>query len=153
MRYSKRFLAAVALAAAAVLSANAAMARGFGAGTAGASNAAMTKSFSGNWPMTVSDSRGANGTYCLTLTDNGSFGWPHSGPASIANVGDGGTFQVINHQLVVTIQSPGDSGQDEGLVFAASAGNGTIGSGFYDGVYGGEEVDSGVLVFGKKGGC
>jgi hypothetical protein len=39
------------------------------------------------------------------------------------------------------------------LAFAASAANGNIGKGFYYGVYGGEEIDSGVLVFGTKGGC
>lgn len=45
------------------------------------------------------------------------------------------------------------SGQNEGLVFIARAGNGNIGQGVYEGVYGGEEIDSGVLVFGMKGGC
>jgi len=146
MRFPKRILIAIAVAM--VISSNAAMARSFGFPT--------TRSFSGNWPVTVSQSRGANGTYCLTLTDNGSLGWRHSGPASLTGVGSGtlqGTFQLIEHTLVVTIQSQGGSGQNEGLVFAGSAGSGNIGKGFYTGVYGGEEIDSGVLAFGTKGGC
>lgn len=145
MRFPKRILITVAVAVAMVVSANAAMAR--------SSGAAMARSYSGNWPLTVTHSRGANGTYCLTLTDNGSLGWRHSGPASLAGFSNGGTFQLIEHTLVATIQSPGATGQNEGLVFVASAGHGNIGSGVYEGVYGGEEIDSGVLVFGMKGGC
>ncbi len=140
MRFPNRTLITIAVATAMVVPANAAMARGY----------------SGNWPVTVSHSRGANGTGCLTLTDNGSLGWRHSGQASLTFGGINftfGTFQLIDGELIATIQSQGGSGQNEGLVFAASAGNGNIGKGFYEGVYGGEEVDSGVLVFGAKGGC
>lgn len=146
MRFLKPILITVAVTAAMVVSTNAAMARNYGA-------AAMARSYTGNWPLTVSHSRGANGTYCLTLTDNGSLGWRHSGSASLAGVGNGGTFQLIDHTLVATIQSAGGTGQNEGLVFVASAGDGNVGSGVYEGVYGGEEIDSGVLVFGVKGGC
>ena len=140
MRFPNRTLITIAVATAMVVPANAAIARGY----------------SGNWPVTVSHSRGANGTGCLTLTDNGSLGWRHSGPASLTFGSINftfGTFQLIDGELVATIQSQGGSGQNEGLVFAASAGNGNIGKGFYEGVYGGEEIDSGVLVFGAKGGC
>jgi hypothetical protein len=145
MRFLNRSLITIAVATAMLVSANAAMARSYGF--------AMARNFSGNWPMTVTHSRGANGTYCLTLTDNGSLGWRHSGQASLAGVGNGGTFQVIDTTLVATIQSPGATGQNEGLVFVASAGNGNIGKGIYEGVYGGQAIDSGVLVFGTKGGC
>jgi len=142
LRSLERILITIGITMAMAVSANAAMPRD-----------AMARSYSGNWPLTVTHSRGANGTYCLTLTDNGSLGWRHSGPASIAGVGNGGTFQLINNTLVATIQSPGASGQNEGLVFAASAAGGRIGNGVYEGVYGGEEIDSGVLAFGTKGGC
>jgi hypothetical protein len=142
MRSLERVLITIGITMAMAVSANAAMARN-----------GMARSYSGNWPLTVTHSRGANGTYCLTLTDNGSLGWRHSGPASLAGVGNGGTFQLIDNTLVATIQSPGASGQNEGLVFVASAGNGNITQGIYEGVYGGEEIDSGVLVFGMKGGC
>jgi hypothetical protein len=143
MRFPKRTLIAIAVAM--VISTNAAMARSFGF--------PATRSFSGSWPATVSQSRGANGTYCLTLTENGSLGWRHSGPASLTGVGSGtrqGTFQLIDHVIVATIESQGGWGQNEGLIFAGSAGNGNIAKGFYTGVYGGEEIDSGVLAFGRR---
>jgi hypothetical protein len=150
-----RTLITIAVATAIVVPANAAMARGFSPARARIFSPAG-QSYTGNWPVTVTHSRGANGTGCLTLMDNGSLGWPHSGQASLVFNGvkfTFGTFQLIDGDLVTTIQSQGASGQNEGLVFAASAANGNIGKGFYDGVYGGEEIDSGVLVFGMKGGC
>jgi len=98
-------------------------------------SAAMAQSYSGNWPATVTHSQHSNGTYCLTLTDNGTLGWPHNGT------------------LVVTIEEEGGTGQNAGLVFSASAGHGDIGKGVYEDVFGGEEFDSGVLVFGVKDGC
>jgi len=121
-----------------------------------AGSAAMAGGYSGNWPLTVSHSEHADGSYCLTLIDNGSLGWPHSGQASLTGA-DGdlpyGTFQVINGSLVATIQSEGNSGQNAGLVFSASASNDTITRGNFDEVYGGEELESGALKVGAKGGC
>jgi hypothetical protein len=121
-------------------------------------NAAMAQSYSGNYPLTVTQSHRANGTYCLTLTDDGSLGFPHSGEASLSGEKVGGnlpygTFQLIGQILVVTIDQPGDSGQNAGLVFTAPARNGNVGKGVYEQVYGGEEFDSGVLAFGIRGGC
>jgi hypothetical protein len=115
-------------------------------------SAAMAQSYSGNWPATVTHSQHSNGTYCLTLTDNGTLGWPHSGPASLPG-GSGGSFQLINGTLVVTIEEEGGTGQNAGLVFSASASHGDIGKGVYEDVFAGEEFDSGVLVFGVKNGC
>lgn len=120
------------------------------------STAAMAQSFSGKWPMTVTHSQHSNGTFCATLTDNGSLGWPHSGSASLPGGSSGtlfGTFQVIERTIMVTFQAPGGTGQNAGLVFIASADNGKIGKGVYEDVYGGEAFDSGVLMFGLKGGC
>ena len=37
-------------------------------------SAAMATSYTGNWPFTVTDSKGFNGSHCLTVTDDGSFG-------------------------------------------------------------------------------
>jgi hypothetical protein len=111
--------------------------------------------YSGNWPLTVAHSQRSNGAYCLTLTDDGSLGWPHSGEASVTGVGGKlpyGTFQVIDHLLIVTIQQPGGS-QNAGLVFIGTVDSGAIGKGTYDQVYGGEEFDSGTLTFGANGGC
>lgn len=116
--------------------------------------AAVAQSYTGNWPATVSHSTGSNGTYCLTLTDNGSNGWPHSGQATTVEDGTTlyGTFQLIGGLLTVTIQSYG-SYEDAGLVFVAPASKGTIGKGVFDDVYSGEEIDSGALAFGAKNGC
>ncbi len=119
---------------------------------------AMAQSFSGNWPATVSHSHRNNGAVCLMLTENGTLGWPHSGPAKVAGHAFGGTlvdgtFQLIDNTLVATIQEPSNSGQNACLVFTAPAGNGNIGKGAFDQVYGGVEFDSGLLVFGVKGGC
>lgn len=117
-------------------------------------SAAVAQSYTGNWPATVTHSRGANGTYCLALTDNGSLGWPHSG--DVTTVLDGttlyGTFQLIGGLLTVTVQSYG-SYADAGLVFVAQASKGSIGKGVFDDVYSGEEIDSGELAFGGKNSC
>ncbi len=117
-------------------------------------SAASAQSYTGNWPGTVTDSRGSNGTYCITLTDNGSLGWPHSGQATMVENRSTlyGTFQVIGPLITITIESPGDYA-DAGLVFVAQASNGTVGKGVYDDVYSGEEIDSGVLMFGAKNSC
>jgi len=138
MRFSIRILPAVAAAMAIAAPADAA-----------------TTSYTGSWPVTVTRSQHSNGTYCLTLTDGGSDGWPHSGLAKLV-IGSQkfpyGTFQVINHTLVATIQAQG-YGQNAGLVFIASASHGKIGKGVFEDVYGGEDFDSGPLEFGTNGGC
>jgi hypothetical protein len=117
--------------------------------------AATNQGYSGSWPVTVSKSQHSNGTYCLTLSDGGSQGWRHSGAASLV-IGSSkfpyGTFQVINHTLVATIQAQG-YGQNAGLVFIASASRGNIAKGVFEDVYGGEDFDSGALAFGMRGGC
>jgi len=116
--------------------------------------AARAQTYTGKWPATVTHSKGSNGTYCLSLTDNGSVGWPHSGQATMVEGRSTlyGTFQVIGTLITVTIESPGDYA-DAGLVFTAQASNGTIGKGVYDDVYSGEEIDSGALAFGAKNSC
>ena len=116
--------------------------------------AAAAQGYTGSWPATVTHSKGSDGTYCVMLTDGGSGGWPHSGQARLVTRSQTlyGTFQLINHELVATFEASG-YGQNAGLVFAAHASHGSIGKGFYDEVYGGEEFDSGALEFGNKGGC
>jgi hypothetical protein len=118
------------------------------------SSAAMAQSYSGNWPATVSQSHHANGTYCITLTDDGSLGWPHSGEASLEpNEGtDFGTFQVIDGLIMVTFTQPGGTAENGALLFIARASDGHIGRGAYEQFYG-TEVDSGVLIFGAKNSC
>ena len=135
MRYSQRILFAIA--AVAMASPNIAMA---------------DNGYTGNWPLTITKSHHSNGTYCLALTDKGSNGFRHSGSASLGGSLNYGTFQVINHTLVATIEAQG-YGQNAGLVFIGQANHGNIGNGFFEDVYGGEDFDSGALAFGMKGGC
>ncbi len=118
------------------------------------SSVAIAQSYSGKWPATVSHSHRANGTYCITLTDDGSLGWPHSGEATLVPQEDTdfGTFQVINGVMMVTFTQPGGTGENGALLFIAAASDGHIGRGAYEQFYG-TEIDSGVLVFGEKGGC
>ena len=126
-------------------------------GFAGSAGAATPGFYSGNFPLTVTHSAHSNFNYCLTLTDDGSQGFPHSGPASLFlesfNESFLGEFQLIDHTLVATIEEPGNIGQNAGAVFAP-AGSGIISNGAYDQVVGGAVFkNSGVLVVGKKGGC
>jgi hypothetical protein len=122
-------------------------------------SAAMAQSYSGKWPLKIDLPPQFGHTGCLTLVDNGTFGAPHSGSASVSGSLFGGTllngtFQVINHLLVATIQDPSaESGSDAGLVFIAPAADGDLGQGVYESVYGGGDFLSGALTFGKNGGC
>ncbi len=120
-------------------------------------SAALAQSYSGRYPLTVTHSHNHNGTGCLTLTDNGTQGWPHSGPVSSAGFLFGGSgtlgdFQLIDKILVATVPQGSGTGGSSSLVFTAAAGNGNLGNGVFEQVYGGL-FDSGVLVFGMKGGC
>jgi len=118
--------------------------------------AAPAGTYTGNWPITVTQSQHANGTYCLTVNDDGSLRFPHSGFVSLTGPGGNlpyGTFELIGHFFTVTVEQQGDTGQNAGLVFVSRASNGSIGNGIYDQVYGGEEFDSGKAAFGPKGGC
>jgi hypothetical protein len=120
--------------------------------------AAIAGVYGGRWPLTVTHSQKADGLYCLTLHDDGVLGWPHSGEASLTGQAIGGrlpsgTFAVIDHDIVVTIEQPGGSGQNAALMFVAPARNGEVGTGIYEQVYGGGAFDTGEVAFGAKGGC
>jgi hypothetical protein len=114
-------------------------------------SAAMAQSFSGKWPLTGTKSIFENGTYCLTVTDNGSEGWPHSGSATIAQE-PCGFFQVIKGKFVADIVVP-LQGQNGVLLFTSAGRNGIIGSGAVVLIEGGEPLDSGEMLVGKKGRC
>jgi len=120
-----------------------------------ANGAALAQSYSGRYPFAVTHSWIHNATGCLILTDNGSEGWPHSGQAATTGFkfpSQPGAFQLINGILVATVTQSSGTGGSASLVFTAPAGNGNIGNGVFEQVYGGL-FDSGVLVFGTKGGC
>ena len=120
--------------------------------------AAMAQNYTGNWPITVSQSQHGNGTYCVTLIDAGNLGWPHSGTASLESSFFGmpilleGTFRLINGLLMVTITQPGGTAENGALLFFARAKDGEVGKGVYEQFYG-DVIDSGTLVFGVKNSC
>lgn len=119
------------------------------AAVAGAATA-EAGSYTGNWMVTVTKARYSNGTYCLTVNDDGSLGWPHSGEATLPG-SEGGTFQVINGFFVATMPFGSGTGEVSNTIFTGLAMNGSIGPGDYEIAYGGE-FDSGVNKF-KKNGC
>ena len=105
-------------------------------------------------PMTLAPtaSQRSNGAYCISLTDNGSDGTEHSGPAELLpNNGNPGYFTVVDGLITVTFTYPSGEGDCcDFQVFTAHASNGQIGSGVYN--YFGL-TDIGLLNFGKKNGC
>jgi hypothetical protein len=117
------------------------------------SSAAMAQSYTGNWPATVTQAQRFNGAYCVTLTDNGSYGPTHSGPAVLDGTPDpyGGYFTVIGGLITITfpnVSGPGDC--CDFFVFSAHANNGKITNGAFN--YFGV-VDDGLVAFGKKNSC
>ncbi|HEY4843057.1 MAG TPA: hypothetical protein VIH78_13885 [Terriglobales bacterium] len=116
-------------------------------------SAAVAQSYTGNWPVTVTQSQRDNGTYCVSLTDNGSGGFPHSGEAVLNGQNNpyGGYFTVVDGLITVTFTYPSGEGDCcSFLVFTAHANNGKIGKGVFN--YFGL-TDIGLLAFGKKDGC
>jgi hypothetical protein len=120
------------------------------AALSGAANAGGG-SYSGNWPLTVTGSQFINGSYCLTVSDDGSEGWPHSGSATVPQY-QYGVFQVIHGKFIVDVVVP-LQGQNGVLLFTAAGHNGAFGAGAAQLIEGGEPLDSGVMTVGKKGGC
>jgi hypothetical protein len=120
-------------------------------------SAAMAQSYTGSWPVHVALPPQFADTACLKLVEDGTAA-PHGGSASLSGpmVGDTtdvGTFIIINHLLVVTIQAQSDTGSNAGLVFIIPASDGDLGKGVYENVYGGEDLLSGGLTLGAKGDC
>ena len=117
---------------------------------------AMATSYTGHWPFTVTDSKGTDGFYCLAVTDDGSFGWPHSGFGTIVDkfgLSYRTTFQVIGNRFEVAMQDGGGNGQVDGTAITAGVRNGVVGNGVFETLGAGESIDSGKVAFGAKGGC
>jgi hypothetical protein len=122
-----------------------------------APNRAAAQSYSGKfpitWDVTYPQQFSNTYTYCLKLTDNGSVGFPHSGPATLISTGNPnvtGVFQVIDGELVATFLEGSDTGELDTQIFVAPASKGAIGNGF------GEESSvtlTGTADFGKKNSC
>ncbi len=117
------------------------------------SNAAMAQSYTGSRPVNITLPPQFAHAACLSLVDSGTNG-QHSGSASLSGplAGAGtltGTFQIINHLLVASIQSGSDTGEVVYLLFISPAADGDLGKGVF------EEPGflSGAATFGAKGGC
>jgi hypothetical protein len=129
------------------------------------STAAKAQNFTGNYPVLETQIKagvggtikGANQNFCLVLTDDGSFGRPHSGTATLEGFDGGslagGEFYVIGNNIFVNFVVGSSTGEASALViFApANASKGTIGTGIL-GLAGGVP-SSGLATFGVKNGC
>lgn len=111
-------------------------------------SAPMARGLSGSWPVTVTGSQRSNFTGCLTLNGSGFASLVINGSQKFPY----GTYLVINHTFVATIQVQGYS-QNASFLFIGRAEHKAIGPGVFEDAYGGEDFDSGALTFGMKGGC
>ena len=129
------------------------------------SSAATAQNFTGDYPVLETQVKagvggtikGANQKFCLVLTDDGSFGRPHSGTATLEGFNGGsltgGEFYVIGNNVLVNFVVGSSTGEASALVIFAPANssNGTIGTGIL-GLTGGVP-SSGLATFGVKNGC
>jgi len=116
-------------------------------------SAAMAQSYTGKWPATVTKSQRDNGKNCMSLTDDGSYGFRHSGEAELNGQNNGypGYFTVVDGLITVTFTFPSGEGDCCNFaVFTARASGGQIGNGVFN--YFGL-TDIGDVTFGKKDAC
>ncbi|HEY1678059.1 MAG TPA: hypothetical protein VGG04_10160, partial [Candidatus Sulfotelmatobacter sp.] len=78
-----------------------------------APSAARAQSYTGNYPVAVTQAKGGiggtillgNENFCLELTDDGDFGRPHSGTATLGDYEGGtltgGEFYVLGNMIFV----------------------------------------------------
>ena len=114
---------------------------------------AMAQRYTGDWPATVTHSQRDNGKNCISLTDDGSYGFPHSGEAVLNGQNNGypGYFTVVDGLMTVTFTFPSGEGDCcDFAVFTAPASKGQIGKGVFN--YLGL-TDIGLVTFGKKDSC
>ena len=128
-------------------------------------SSASAQSFTGNYTVSVTETKCGiagnikcgNQSYCLELTDDGSFGRPHSGPATLQSSNSGslfGSFQVIGNTIVATLETGSATGEVGSVVLSApaTASTGKIGTGIYDLAFGQSEA-TGLATFGVKNSC
>jgi hypothetical protein len=109
-----------------------------------------SQGYTGNWPVTITNSQFSNGTDCLTLN-----GTSKSGTASLVAGGQRypyGSYVVVRGILVANITEP-LYGQNGVLTFTAHANNGQPSKGLFEDLRGGSNFDFGDLAFGSKNGC
>jgi len=128
-------------------------------------SAARAQSFTGNYPVLETQAKagiagninGGNQSFCLVLTDDGAFGRPHSGTATLESFDGpaitGGVFYVIGNNIFVNFTVGSSNGEASGLVLFApvNISKGTIGTGIL-GLTGGVP-SSGLATVGAKNGC
>jgi hypothetical protein len=122
-----------------------------------------TVSYTGNYPVAVTDVKagiagtinGGNVSFCLELTDDGSYGRPHSGTATLGDYEGGtltgGEFYVLGNMIFVNFAVGSDTGESVGLVLFAPVTNGKIGTGIFGDT--GGVPSSGMAKVSAKGGC
>jgi hypothetical protein len=127
-----------------------------------APSAAQAQSYTGNYPVAVTEVKagisgtipGGNVSFCLELVDNGDYGRPHSGTATLGDYEGGtltgGEFYVLGNMIFVNF-AVGSEGEDVGLVLFAPASNGKIGAGIFGDT--GGVPSSGLAKVSAKGGC
>jgi hypothetical protein len=128
-------------------------------------SAAKAQSFTGNYPVLetqvkggiAGNIQGGNQNFCLVLTDDGAFGRPHSGTATLEGFNGGsltgGEFYVIGNNILVNFVVGSSTGEASALVLVApaNASKGTIGTGIL-GLTGGVP-STGLATVGAKNGC
>jgi hypothetical protein len=128
-------------------------------------SAAKAESFTGNYPVLETQAKagltgtitGGNQSYCLVLTDDGAFGRPHSGTATLESFDapsiTGGVFYVIGNNIFVNFTVGSATGEASGLALFApvNVSKGTIGTGIL--ALTGGVPSSGLATVGAKNGC
>ncbi len=128
-------------------------------------SSASAQSFTGNYTVSVTETKCGifgnikcgNQSYCLELTDDGGFGRPNSGTATLESFVSSplsGSFQVIGNTIMASFGVGSGTGEADTVVFVAPANASTakIGVGIYDLAAGGSEA-SGLATFGVKNSC
>ena len=124
---------------------------------------AQAHSYTGHYPVAVTEAKGGiagtiplgNLNFCLELVDNGDYGRPHSGTATLGDYEggtlNGGEFYVLGNMIFVNFSVGSGDGEDVGLVLFAPATNGKIGTGIFGDT--GGVPSSGLAKVSAKGGC
>lgn len=122
-------------------------------------------SYTGNWQVHLTDDvyvtsngytgHGPDTTHCVSLTDDGSIGWKHSGYAVLdGNANTSGQFSVIGDSIMIYFEASGGEGELATITLSGTAKNGVIGKhGAYEYLGGGESFDADKAAFGSKGSC
>src|ERR1700679_3058218 len=99
---------------------------------------AANVSYTGNWQVHLTDdvyvtSQGYNGhgpdtTHCVSLTDDGTVGWKHSGYAELDGTPHtSGQVSIIGNTIMIYFEASGGEGELATITLSGTAKNGTIG--------------------------